>query len=159
MSFQWASDTAAACVFVNIYPRSLFNSPYISYFYGCFLTWTFVNGSWISCPRDFLKHRSFTWSYFRKWVLFWGVALAYQLLLDCMMVALQWTSWPVPSTLQPGIMNLWSLKFVILTALQALSVALCDSVLSTSAEGKRRGCIFPFLLKAFKDLCANWLYS
>ncbi|KAF3853751.1 hypothetical protein F7725_014439 [Dissostichus mawsoni] len=32
-------------------------------------------------------------------------------------------------------MNLWSLKFVILTALQALSVALCDSVLSTSAEG------------------------
>ncbi|KAJ4940213.1 hypothetical protein JOQ06_026522, partial [Pogonophryne albipinna] len=37
-------------------------------------------------------------------------------------------------------MNLWSLKFVILTALQALSVALCDSVLSTSAEGTQAPC-------------------
>lgn len=50
---------------------------------------------------------------------------------------------PVRSTLQPGIMNPGSrsLKFVILTALQALCVSLwlCSGVLSTSAEGKTWG--------------------
>lgn len=72
------------------------------------------------------------------------VSPAHQLLADwdCMMVAPQWNNWPVPSTLQPGTMKPGNrtLKFVILTALQAVSVFMsaCDGLLSGSAEGKMR---------------------
>lgn len=43
---------------------------------------------------------------------------------------------PLASTLQPGTMSPQSLKFVLLAALQALSV--CDGLVSKTDEGKSR---------------------
>lgn len=139
------------------------------------VTWTPLNGesapSWISCPRDFRKHRSHTWSYFRKSFYFkeeGGVLLfaAHQLLSGLWLYdgsrCSQTVEKPVRSTLQPGIMNPGSrsLKFVILTALQALCVSLwlCGGVLSTSAEGKTWGWQIYFAFPAkIKDACAKVL--
>lgn len=77
MSFLWASDTAAACAIC-----SCFSSPFGFFFCArgtFFLTRASLNGGKCSgvdsaVARDFPKHRSHTWSYFRKWFLFCGGA-------------------------------------------------------------------------------------
>lgn len=178
MSFQRATETTAACANLSVFfiARSSFSSRLTFFFFFArdaafdldICAWgerTELNQS--AAAGVSLKRRSYTWSYFRKSLIILGgggggCAFAHQLLVDCTMVALQWNSWPVPSTLQPGTMNPGNrtLKFGIVTALQALSVliSVCDSLLSRSAEGKRwwRGedANFCFLFSCYiKDPC------
>lgn len=73
---DWHSGGLCVCQYFH---RSFHSQPLTFSLFFFFLpvracsqpvTWTPLNGesarSWISCPRDFRKHRSHTWSYFRK---------------------------------------------------------------------------------------------
>lgn len=156
MTFLPATETAALCVETGrvFLPFSPLTSCAMR-----LLTWTPLRGesarSWASCRRGFpesvahiLDHISgshfFFFFFLEVLVVLVAGSPAHQLLADwdCMMVAPQWNNWPVPSTLQPGTMKPGNrtLKFVILTALQALSafMSACDGLPSGSAEGKMR---------------------
>lgn len=148
MPFQWATETAAACVecFVNLFTGcSSFTLSFLFFFVVRRLwTWTSVNGEsapgWISCPRDFLQRPSHARSYFSHFIFCFllrgweACASAVVGLCDGCAAVKQ-----LDSHVQPGIMNLWSLKLVLLTALQALCTSV--PVLSRSAEGKEsKGC-------------------
>lgn len=116
------------------------------------------------------KQRLYTWSYFRKLLILWagreGGVEARLLHISCCWIARRWSRCGEAvglraSTLQPGTMSPESLKFVLLAALQALSV--CDGLVSKPDEGKSWswGTDFaeaPRILISFLRNCALWSF-
>lgn len=110
MSFQWATKTAAACVFVNVF-IALSSFPCVFLTFYAKAAFDLDISEWRECAElnqlssGFPKAPLIYLIIFQEVVLFFGVGvcvggwgpLAHQLLsdCDCMMFELQWNSWLV----------------------------------------------------------------